>query len=191
MLPTTPSAALLASYNAVPNVFWSALCLTPLSVFCYQHMARPWLYGLLALSLLAYAVPTAWFGYWQLSRTPAIYRRLGVHVVNRFTQHGHLVHRLIRRRYPQYRRVGTRPALAAVLRATYHQERFHLALLLFFVLTSGYAAARGYGRWALLLGLTNGVYNLYPIWLQQYVRVRIAHADPTRKRPSATIATKL
>ncbi|GAB2461184.1 hypothetical protein GCM10011375_12130 [Hymenobacter qilianensis] len=98
---------------------------------------------------------------------------MGVHAVNRFTQHGDLIHRLIRQQYPQYKRVRTHSDKAALVRATYHQERFHLVLFLFFLLTSLYAAALGYGRWALLIGLTNVVYNLYPMWLQQYVRLRL------------------
>lgn len=171
--PAAPSPALLAWYNAVPNVFWSVLGLAPISVYCYQHLERPWLYGLLAFSLPALGLPAAWFHYWQLSRAPAAYRRLGVPVVNRFTQHGDLIQGLIRRRHPQYRRVRSRPTLVAVLRATYHQERFHLVLFLFFLLTSLYAAALGHGRWALLIGLTNVGYNLYPMWLQQYLRVRL------------------
>ena len=178
--PATPSPALLAWYNAVPNMFWSVLGLTPISVYCYQYMERAWLYGMLAGSMLTFGLPASWFRYWQLSAAPAAYRRLGVPVVNRFTQHGTLMHSLIRRQYPQYRRVRSRPTLAAVLRATYHQERFHLVLFLFFLLTSLYAAALGHGRWALLIGLTNVGYNLYPMWLQQYLRVRLAGELPKR-----------
>ncbi|QNP53225.1 glycosyl-4,4'-diaponeurosporenoate acyltransferase CrtO family protein [Hymenobacter qilianensis] len=170
---SAPSTIRLAWYNAVPNMFWSVLSLTPISVFCYQHMERPWLYGMLLVSLLAFGIPASWFSYLRLSRGPATYRRLGVHAVNRFTQHGDLIHRLIRQQYPQYKRVRTHSDKAALVRATYHQERFHLVLFLFFLLTSLYAAALGYGRWALLIGLTNVVYNLYPMWLQQYVRLRL------------------
>ena len=176
----TPSAALLAFYNAVPNVLWSVLSLGPLCVFCYQHVARPWLYGLLAASLLAYAVPASLFRYWQLSGAPATYRRLGVPVLNRFTQHGTLINQLIRRRYPGYRHVRTRASVAALIRTSYHQERFHLVLFLFFLLTGFYAAAHGYWGWALLLAPINVVYNLYPMWLQQYLRVRLGLQLPTR-----------
>lgn len=171
--PAVPSAALLAFCNAVPNVFWSGLGLTPISMFCYQYMARPWLYGLLAASLLAYALPKAWFGRWQLSPRLAAYQRLGVHLVNRFTQHGDIVHGLLRRWYPQYRHVRGRTAVPALISATYHQERFHLVGLVFFLLTTLYAAALGYAGWVGLLLLTNVVYNLYPMWLQQYIRVRL------------------
>lgn len=173
-----PPPALLALANALPNVFWSVLGLGPIGVFCYQFVARPWLYGLLAASLLAYAVPAAWLGYWQLSRTPGPYRRLGVAAMNRVTQHGDFINRLIRWRYPSYRHVRTRAALAALVRTTYQQERFHLALFLFFLAISLCAAAQERVGWALVLTLTNVGYNVYPMWLQQYIRVRLAPGAP-------------
>lgn len=174
-----PSAGLLALYNAVPSVIWSGLSWGPLTVFCYQHMARPWLYGLLGLSVLAYAVPRAWFRHWQLSESAVAYQRVGVPVVNRLAQHGAVVNALIRRRYPQYRRVRGHRSAAALVGNSYHMERFHVAALLVFLFVSTYAAARGYWGWAGLLSLLNIGYNLYPIWLQQYLRLRLT--APTGK----------
>ncbi|MBF9236187.1 hypothetical protein I2I05_02150 [Hymenobacter sp. BT683] len=176
--PAEPPPALLALANAVPNVLWSALSLVPISVYCYQHMARPWLYGGLAVSALAFGVPTAWFGYWQLSHRAAPYRRLGVALANRLTQNGDFVNRLLRFRYPAYRHVRSRAALASLKRHTYHQERFHLVLFLFFLFASLYAALQGQAGWCLLFVLTNVGYNLYPMWLQQYLRVRLAFRIP-------------
>ncbi|AMJ67874.1 hypothetical protein [Hymenobacter sp. PAMC 26628] len=173
-----PPPALLALANAVPNVFWSVLGLGPIGVYCYQWVTRPWLYGLLAASLLAYAVPAAWLGRWQLSRTPGPYRRLGVAAANRVMQHGDFVNRLTRRRYPRYRRVVARGAVAGLVRTTYQQERFHLALFLFFLAIGAYAAVHGQVGWAGLLALTNVGYNLYQMRLQQYIRVRLAAGAP-------------
>lgn len=171
-----PSAGLLAFYNAVPSVVWSVLALGPLTVFCYQHMARPWLVGLVGLSLLAYAVPRAWFRYWQLSGAPVVYRRLGVSVVNGLAQDGALVNAVVRRRYPHYRRVHSRRSVVALVANSYHMERFHVAALLFFGFASGYAAVQSQWGWAAALTLLNIGYNLYPIWLQQYLRLRLAAA---------------
>ena len=186
--PAVPSPALRAALNALPNVLWSALALVPLSVFCYQHLPRPWLWGLLAGSGLPYLVPRAWFRYWQLGPTLARYRRLGVPAVNRFTQDGSLVNGLLRRRYPHYRRVGGRAALRALAAGSYHQERFHLALLLFFGLTSLYALGHGHPGWAGLLLVLNVGYNLYPVWLQQYLRLRAAGLpDPAGTTPKPRV----
>ena len=117
---TAPSAGRRAFYNAVPSVVWSGLALGPLAVFCYQYMARPWLVGLLRLSLLAYAVPRTWFRYWQLSEKPVVYRRLGVPFVNRLAQDGALVNALVRQRYPHYRRLQSRRSVAVAVGNSYH-----------------------------------------------------------------------
>ena len=128
----------------MPNVLWSALSLTPLVVFCYAYLSRPALYGLLGLSMLGFALPRRWFRYWQLSPRPGPYRRLGVPLANYLTQHGGLVNRLLRQRYPQYRRGTSRQARAGLWRASYHLEQFHLVGLVFFLGVSSYAAAHGY-----------------------------------------------
>jgi hypothetical protein len=169
----TPSPAVLACYNAVPNVLWSVLSLVPLVVFCYQHVSRPWLYGFGVVSLLAYAWPTTWLRHLQLSARPAVYRKLRVPALNHLTQHGTLVNRLLRHRYPQYQYLPPRANLATVVRTTYHMERFHWVMLVYFLLTTGYAVALGHWGWAGLLTLLNVGYNLYPIWLQQYLRLRL------------------
>ena len=171
---TRPSPLLLGLYNAVPRVLWSALSLVPLCVFCYQYVERPWLYSLLVVSLLGYALPISWYRHLQLSTTAATYQRLGVRVLNRFTQHGDIINGLIRRKYPQYRHVRTRASLASFSRTTYYQEQFHLVLFVFFLLVSVYAVAHGYVGWALLLIFINIIYNLYPMWLQQYLRIRLS-----------------
>lgn len=169
-----PSAAVVACYNAVPSVLWSGLALGPLVVCCYRYVERPWLWGFVVVSLAAYAWPAAWLRRLQLATSARVYRRLGVPGLGRFTQQGALVNSLLRRRYPGYRGVlAGRRAVAGLLSTTYQQERFHWAGLVFFLLISLYVGAAGQLGWALGLTLLNVGYNLYPIWLQQYVRVRL------------------
>ena len=172
-----PSAAVVGGYNAVPSVLWSALAFGPLAWYCYCYIGQPWLYGFGAASLLAYAWPAAWLRRLQLSGQVAVYQRLGVPGVGRVAQNGALVGRLLRRRYPQYRGLAGRGAVAQLVRTTYQQERFHWAALLFFLLASGHAGATGHWGWALGLTLLNVGYNLYPIWLQQYLRLRLSRLD--------------
>ena len=178
--PATPSPAVLAWCSAVPNVLWSALSLTPLVMFCYQQVARLWLYGFIALSLLTYAWPAAWLRRLQLSAAPTVYRKLRVPALNHLTQHGTVVNRLLRHCYPQYRHLPPRADAAKLVRDTYHMERFHWAMLVFFLLATGYALVRGHVGWAGLLTLLNVGYNLYPIWLQQYLRIRLGRLPHQR-----------
>ncbi|RZK16155.1 MAG: hypothetical protein EOO56_20580 [Hymenobacter sp.] len=108
-----------------------------------------------------------------LSAAPAAYHRLRVPALNHLTQHGTVVNRLLRHRYPQYRHLPPRADLARLVRAPYQMERFRWVMLVFFLLTTGYAVALGHLGWAGLLTLLNVGYNLYPIWLQQYLRIRL------------------
>lgn len=170
-----PSAALVAVYNAVPSMLWSGLALGPLVVCCYRYVGRPWLWGFVAMSLLVYAWPAAWLRRLQLATSVQAYRCLGVPNLGYFTQQGALVNKLLRRRYPGYRALAGRRAVARLLSTTYQQERFHWAGLVFFLLVSFYVGAAGQLAWALGLTLLNVGYNLYPIWLQQYLRVRLGH----------------
>jgi hypothetical protein len=160
-------------YNAAANVLWSLLAFVPVNIFCYRFMERAWLWAFVGASLIAYIVPASALKYLELGSTVQTYRRLGVHRVNDFVQHGTLINRLLRRSYPDYKRVRSRASLAPLLKGTYMQERFHWTVLLFFFLSSLYGVARGYPGWALLITVINVVYNLYPIWLQQYIRLRL------------------
>lgn len=164
---------LLSLYNAAANVLWSLLAFAPVSIFCYRFMDRAWLWAFVGASLIAYIVPASTLKYLELSSTVQTYRRLGVHRVNDFVQHGTLINRLLRRSYPDYQHMRSRASLALLLQGTHMQERFHWTALLFFFLSSLYGVARGYPAWALLITIINVVYNLFPIWLQQYIRLRL------------------
>jgi hypothetical protein len=157
----------------VLNVFWSVLSFLPISIFCYQFMERTWLYAFGAAGVLTYLVPESLFRYVELSSRLTLYRRLRVQWVNRFVQNGSAVNSLLRRKHPGYRRVRSRANALSVVRASHHQERFHWAMFTFFLLSGVYALAHSHPGWALLILLTNVFFNLYPIWLQQYIRMRL------------------
>ena len=163
-------------YNAALNVFWSLLAFAPVSIFCYRFMERAWLWAFVVASVIALMVPASTLRYLELSSTVTTYRKLGVHWVNHFVQHGILINHLLRRKYPEYGRMHSRAGTASLLQSTYVQERFHWTTLLFFLLTSLYGITHGYPGWALLITIANVVYNLYPIWLQQYIRVRLSRS---------------
>ena len=177
MQPTKKSGLLphlLSSlYNAAANVLWSLFAFAPVSIFCHRFMERTWLLAFVMASLIAFMVPAPILRYMELSSAVTTYRKLGVHWVNHFVQHGTLINHLLRRSYPEYRRIRSRTRTAYLRGSTYVQERFHWAVLLFFLLSSLYGITHGHPGWALLITIMNVVYNLYPIWLQQYVRVRL------------------
>ncbi|KAA2238441.1 hypothetical protein F0L74_19630 [Chitinophaga agrisoli] len=164
-----------ALYNAIPNFFWSILNLAPIAVFCYRFTDPLLFYWSLAGCSLSLFLPRAFFDRMQLGQTPAIYHKLGVHFINRFTQHGAIINQWIRKKYPQYRVI---PLNRRAIRQHYHQtymfEKFHFLLFLFFLVIIGDALVKGHIGWVLILLITNILYNVYPVLLQQYVRIKLA-----------------
>jgi hypothetical protein len=164
----------VAFYNAVANLFWSVLNLLPIYIFCYRLVEPLWLYVAGGISIITIFLPRAVLNKLQLGTTAAVYHKLGVHYINQVTQNGTFINKLIRKRFPHYKVVdNTRQAVQLHYRKTYMYERFHYLLLCFFTCIIIYALVQQQYSWACLLLLTNILYNVYPVLLQQYVRVKL------------------
>lgn len=172
--PTPVAKIRISLLNALPNMFWSVLCLAPVYWFCSQSMTPVHFYAFGAVSLVPYLLPASLIERLRISSTPTLYRRVGVPFINRFTQDGALV-RKISGRSPTRQSLHVNPAKIAGLRRTSLQrERFHLTGFVFFLLLTARAIWLGKVGWTLVLLISNVVYNAYPILLQQYVRLRLA-----------------
>ncbi|QNF33914.1 hypothetical protein HUW51_14720 [Adhaeribacter swui] len=170
-------------YNAVPNLFWSVINLVPIYIFCYRYLALPVLFVFLGVSLLSLFLPKTFFSKLQLGHTPAIYHKIGIRFINKFTQNGQIINNLIQKKYPQYRVVSARKrSMQAMLQQTYVFEKFHLSLFVFFNLICLSAINKSLWGWASIILLTNILYNVYPCFLQQYIRLKLQNAA-TRNPP--------
>jgi len=166
---------IVAICNGLVNLFWSVLSLFPIYVYCDAYVRPFWLYAAGAISVVVLFLPRKLLNKMQVSNNPAVYHRLGVHWVNQFTQNGAFINRLIRRWYPHYKVVNnTRQAAQLHYRKTYMYERFHYLLLSFFTCITLYALLQQQFTWAFIVLLTNILYNIYPVLLQQYVRLKLA-----------------
>lgn len=175
---------LLIWYNSIPTLLWSILNLVPISVFCYNLISLPLLFIFLAISFIPTIFPRSVLDGIQIANNPAIYKRLGVHWVNKVTQNGEIINRLIRRKFPKHKAVArNKTSINTLISKTYMFEKFHLLLFVFFSLVMIYALVKGYYLWAGIMLLTNIVYNVYPNLLQQYIRLKlIAHSNKSQAR---------
>jgi len=162
-------------YNQITNIFWSILNFTPIGYFCFMAMDLKWLYILLAISLLAGFLPKSFFDRIQLSQTTALYEKIGIRTVKKFTQDGDFINRLIRKKFPQYRLFDHNLSMQKHLNKAYSIEKIHFSMFLFFLLTGIYALIRGEVWWAAIITVNNLVFNLCPNLLQQYNRIRLRH----------------
>lgn len=94
--------------------------------------------------------------------------------INKFTQNGELINRLVRKKFPQYKvLLGDQRSIRKLLAQTYMLEKFHCMMFLLFTLVMIYALMKNYLWWAFFILTTNVVFNIYPVFLQQYIRVKL------------------
>lgn len=164
---------LAALYNMVPNLFWSLLNLTPAVYYFYLYLPLSWLWIIVPAFLFPYLLPVSLLNRMRASNSRHWYQQLGVHIILEYVQQGRRINRIIRKRYPSYRIVYDKATIRRKINETYAYERFHLGFLLGFLLLTGHALMKGYWLWVMVLLLCNFLYNVYPVLLQQYVRLRL------------------
>lgn len=169
--------------NVLISLVWTALFVGPLYVFCARHVSLTSLSVFLALAAVAMALPKALLHRLALSKHTAAYRRLRVPMLIPLTQDAAWLRRISGSRQQRVHRNNT--TMETFERDTWTRERFHLSLLVFYSLCTVVALHHVELLWACVLVLSNVVYNLYPIWLQQYLRLRVSRCRDrlTRKKP--------
>ena len=157
--------------NAVINVPWTCLLLGPVYVYCAHHVTPTWLFVFGLAAVFPLGAPERILQRLQLGTHVDVYRRLGVPLLVKVTQDAPW---LVRLGGDQYKRVSLdRGVIDRVMRETWMRERFHLGLPLFCGACSGLALWQMEIRWCVALIVINTLYNLYPVWLQQYLRLRL------------------
>lgn len=160
-------------YNQLINFFWSILAFVPIVYFCHQYLPLKLLYIFSGISCIVIFLPTSLLNKIQLSQSSNAYKKIGIRFIKQYTQDGDLVNRFIKHKHPQYKYVENKQAIKKLIGKSYMQEKFHYIVLVFFICITVYAFKVGLIGWAIFISLANIVYNLYPIFLQQYNRIRI------------------
>lgn len=118
-------------------------------------------------------LPESWLDKMQLSQSTNVYQKIGIRFIKKYTQDGDLVNRFIQSQHPRYKYVENKQAIKKLIGKSYMQEKFHYMVFMFFICLMIYAIMRGLIGWVIFNGVANIIYNLYPIFLQQYNRIRI------------------
>ncbi|WP_337042510.1 hypothetical protein [Emticicia sp. 17c] len=167
-------------YNQIVNFFWAILCFAPVVYFCYCYMSLKILYLFIGISLPTMFIPTAFLHKIQLSHNTHIYHKIGIRFIKKYTQDGDLINKFIRSRYPAYKYVDNKQSFKKVVGRSYVNERFHYMVFVFFLLATIYAFIHGFIYDGIIMTASNIIFNVYPIFLQQYNRIRI---NALLKRP--------
>lgn len=161
--------------NMIVNLLWSFVFLFPLVVFCYSKIEKNWFLVSLLISLLAVFLPASFFSAQQLSKSRLFYKRIGIEFFNHFTQNGTLLNRFVKNNFPEYKRFHTKEeAFKKLFNQTFMFEKFHFIVFIFFIETTIFAFINSYYYWVAFFIVGNIIYNIYPMLLQQYIRLRLA-----------------
>ncbi|MCE7059770.1 hypothetical protein [Dyadobacter sp. CY343] len=175
--------------NQLINVFWTIASFAAVGYYWGLYFAErksPYiLIVFVALSILGSMLPRKWLSALTLSNDRRTYERLGVTFILRFVQNGTFVKRIEAKFGRKVSIVNNQKKALAYLGTINVQERYHYCCLVFFILSSISALFTGKIALALLITLSNIIYNIYPILLQQYNRLRI-HSMLSRQRMPAT-----
>lgn len=109
----------------------------------------------------------------QLSYSPLFYERFGVKLIRKFVQNGELVNRYLGRQKADYKVVKNKAGAASYMRTVMMYERYHLFCFWLFLFTIIYELCNGYLIIAIITASANIIYNLCPVFLQQYNRTRL------------------
>ncbi len=172
---------LLAWYNLIPNLIWSVLNLTPVLVFCFTLIELRLIYIFIALSFIPAFFKNSFIDKLQIGKTTKTYKKLGVHLIKKVSQNGDIINALLKKKFPEHKILTKdKKSISALISQTYVFEKFHLILFVFFSLIIIYSIINQYWIWAFTILLTNIAYNLYPNFLQQYIRLKLSLFEKQR-----------
>jgi hypothetical protein len=163
--------------NQLINVFWTITSFSVVGWYWGEYFAEDraeWLlYAFIVASVLAFNIPVKLISALNLSTDPRTYELIGVRAMRWLVQDGMLVQRVNQRLDRNQKVIPNREAARRYLNKIVVQERYHYGCFVFFSLSSASAIPAGKTGMALLMAISNIIYNVYPILLQQYNRLRI------------------
>jgi hypothetical protein len=163
--------------NQLINFSWTILSFSLIGwywgVYFAEHKSPIILITIVAFSMIVFLLPGKWFDALALSQDRKPYERLGLKFFRNFVQDGTLVNRYLKKRNKDFVMIRNRQEAVIYLQTIAIRERFHYCCLVLFSITSICAIIDGRIGLGLLIFLSNILYNVYPILLQQYNRLRI------------------
>ena len=155
-------------YNLIINLFWTTVCCVPVVSLWYLYYHPAILFVSLAVSILPILIPAKYFILLQISRSRRFYESLSIKSFQSLTQDGRLAATLAKSKNQH-----TRSAHKNYKSKIAMYEKFHLFCLAFFIASFVYAIYQQAFLISLLIFVSNIIYNVIPILIQQYNKLRL------------------
>ena len=154
------NTSIKAMLNQVLNVSWTIAGFFPVCYFWFLQGIQWPFYVLVFASLASCFFPEAIYQKLAISNDQRVYRRLGVKFIRKFAQDGN---------FQPSHGIGVKKYLQKIQMF----ERYHFCCLIFFQASSVYACYNEQYALSFSIFAANIIYNVYPILLQQYNKIRI------------------
>lgn len=158
--------------NQIINFFWTILCFVPV-IYYWAYNYSVLLYGLILFSLVFAFLPASIFSRLQLSTDKRFYEKCGVKLIQKLVQNGTYANRAVNKNDPQYKVVKNRAQAQNYLNTIAMYERYHLSCFIFFSITFIHALYQQQFVVATLILAANIIYNVCPLLLQQYNKLKV------------------
>ncbi|WP_031527383.1 glycosyl-4,4'-diaponeurosporenoate acyltransferase CrtO family protein [Dyadobacter crusticola] len=163
--------------NQLINIFWTIVSFSVVGWYWGEYFSEGrsvWvLYIIVVVSVFAFNIPAKLISTLNLSSKPRTYELVGVRMMRWLVQDGLLVKKINQHFGKKNVLISNRQSARTYLSKIALQERYHYSCFVFFALSAISALPVGNIRMALLISVWNIIYNVYPILLQQYNRLRI------------------
>ena len=158
--------------NQLINFFWTILSFVPV-IYYWAYNYSTLLYGLIFFSLVFAFLPGSILNRIQLSDDRRFYERWGVKLIRKLVQNGTYANTAINKNDPQYKVIKNRSQAQHYLNTIAMYERYHLACFIFFSITFIHALYKQQFVAASLVLGANIIYNICPLLLQQYNKLKV------------------
>jgi hypothetical protein len=173
-MPVKSSANKREILNQLINLFWTVLCFTPVLLFWIEKGVHLRFYIYLAVSLIMVLLPENTLDFFLISSNRKFYERLGVKQIRKFVQNGDLVKSMTHKQ--RHNIIKGAFQARKYLKTIAMYERYHWACFTFFLLTTVSCFLDGYLKLGFAITVSNVIYNIGSILLQQYNKIRIKRA---------------
>lgn len=162
-----------AIVNQSINIFYTAIFFSPVICFWKDYYTTVFLKITLYLTILTFFLPSRVYTFLQVSQSSKFYRKIGIPKFQQLTQQGNLAQKLTKYFGGNSSLLSKEQKVDKLKRQISTFESFHCACLLFFVLTASYALFHQSLIFFFTIIVSNIFYNVIPILIQQYNRIRL------------------
>jgi len=162
--------------NSLINIFWTIIGFLPVVYFWYTQWNTVALITGLGISLLPAVLPIRFF---QMGLSRRNLEKMGIHLVGYMVQDGKFINKLGRKKGLNNKFVHLTKMESFNHRSVMY-ERYHLCCFFFFLISLFLALFAQRFMLSAFLLLANILYNLLPVLLQQYYRLRVQNIQKSR-----------